>query len=118
MCLDQSQSIEKVQKTCLKVILGAQYENYTQALDDCGLQSLTERRENKCLQFGLKCLVHPVHHRMFPVNPQVESEPYDTWSREHFTVNNARTDSYRMSTIPYIQRKLNDYVRNQNNQHK
>ena len=27
----------------------------------------------------------------------------------------AKTDSYRMSAIPYTQRKLNDYVRKQNN---
>ena len=113
---DQSQNLEKVQKTCLKVILGSQYENYTLALDTCGLQLLSERREARCLKFGLKCLVHPVHHRMFPVNPQVLTDPYDTRSQEHFVVNKAKTDSYKLSAIPYIQRKLNDHVKNQKKQ--
>ena len=113
---DQSQNLEKVQKTCLKVILGSQYENYTIALDTCGLQLLSERREHRCLKFGLKCLLHPVHHRMFPVNSQVLSDPYDTRSREHFVVSKARTDSYKLSAIPYIQRKLNDHVKNQKKQ--
>ena len=61
--------IERVQKTCLKIILGAEYSNYGDALEYTGLERLSERRENRCLQFGLKCLLHPVHQRMFPVNP-------------------------------------------------
>ena len=101
LTVDQSHRIEKVQKTCLKIILGAQYESYKQALEHCGLQSVSERRENKCLQFGLKCLVHPVHKRMFPVNPQLNNKRYFTRNQEHFNVNMARTDSYKMSTIPY-----------------
>ena len=35
-------------------------------------------------------------------------------NKEQFQVNWARTDSYPMSTIPYIQRMLNDHVKNQN----
>jgi hypothetical protein len=105
---DQSQNLEKVQKTCLKVILGSQYENYSLALDTCGLQPLSERREARCLKFGLKCLV--------PVNPQVLSDPYDTRRYEHFLVNKARKDSHKLSAIPYIQRKLNDHVKNQKKQ--
>ena len=110
---DQAQSIERVQKTCLKVILGNAYKGYADALDYCGLQPLSERREARCLQFGLKCLLHPVHHRMFPVNPQLDNERNTTQSQEHFAVNWARTESYRMSAVPYIQRKLNEYVRTQ-----
>ena len=44
---EQSQNIEKVQKTCIKVILGLQYENYSKAMEVCGLQPLSERRESK-----------------------------------------------------------------------
>ena len=111
---EQTQDIERVQKTCLKIILGENYISYTNALEKCGLQSLSDRREARCLQFGLKCLVHPVHKRMFPVNPQLNSETHSTRKQEHFKVNMARTDSYRMSAIPYIQRKLNEHVKNQN----
>ena len=34
---DQAQSIERVQKTCLKVILGKEYKDYAYALEYCGL---------------------------------------------------------------------------------
>ena len=75
LTVDQSQRIERVQKTCLKIILGTEYNNYGDALECTGLEKLSDRRENRCLQFGLKCLLHPVHQRMFPVNPQLFDDP-------------------------------------------
>ena len=113
LTVDQSQDIEHVQKVCLKVIMGDQYIGYDNALENCGLQKLSVRREQKCLQFGLKSLLHPIHKSMFPVNPQILSQPYDTRNSEHFQVNRAKSESYRKSTIPYIQRMLNEHVRNQ-----
>ena len=109
---DQRKAIERVQKTCLKVILGQEYQDYSQALNYCGLISLEERREQRCLRFALKCLTHPVHNRMFPVNPQIYKE-IPTRNQEHFAVNMAKSESYRKSAIRYIQRKLNDYVEQQ-----
>ena len=110
---EQNQNLERVQKLCLKVILGEHYKDYSSALDTCGLDSLSDRREDKCLQYGLKSLLHPVHSRKFPVNPHIENNSHDIKNSENFKVNWAKTDSYRMSAIPYIQRKLNDYVRKQ-----
>ena len=104
--LEQSNKLEGVQKLCLKVILGSEYENYEQALKD--------KREQKCLNFGLKSLLHPVHSQMFPVNPQVFSKPsHERTNKEHFIVNWAKSESYKTSAIPYIQRMLNEYVSGQ-----
>ena len=111
---EQSNNIEGVQKLCLKVILGSKYENYEQALNVSNLDSLRDRREQKCLNFGLKSLLHPVHSQMFPVNPQVHSKPsHERTNKEHFIVNWAKTESYRTSAVPYIQRMLNEYVTGQ-----
>ena len=52
---------------------------------------------------------------MFPVNPQVYSNPDNRGNKEHFVVNWAKSESYRQSAIPYIQRKLNDYVNDSKN---
>ena len=112
LTIEQSQAIERVQKTCLKIILGSEYTSYTDALEYTGLELLSTRRETRCLQFGLKCLVHPLHHRMFPANPQLDNNSRIR-QQEHFVVNKARTESYRMSAIPYIQRKLNEYAKSQ-----
>jgi hypothetical protein len=113
LTVQQSDNIERVQKLCLKVILGSDYESYDQSLVVCGLEKLNIRRESRCLKFGLKSLLHPKHCNLFPVNPHVLKNTPPAANKEHFQVNWARTDSYRMSTIPYIQRKLNDHVKNQ-----
>ena len=109
----QCSDIENVQKLCMKIILGADYSTYEQALQTCHLETLSTRRESRCMKFGLRCLLHPVHSKIFPVNPHVLSSPYDSPNMEHFTVNWARTESYRMSTVPYVQRMLNQYVKDQ-----
>ena len=114
LTVEQSNNIESVQKLCLKVILGPEYDGYEKAMSNCDLVSLSERREQKCLQFGLKSLLHPVHSSMFPVNPKIGNQSSaNTRNNEHFSVNWAKSESYRKSAIPYIQRLLNDYVRNQ-----
>ena len=95
LTVQQSHNIERVQKLCLKVILGSDYESYDQSLVVCGLEKLSIRRDSRCLKFGLKSLLHTQHCNLFPVNPHVlKSTPN-------------RTGSYRMSSLPYIQRMLN-----------
>ena len=110
---DQSHNLERVQKLCLRIILGEDYCGFDSALDSCGLEKLSVRREAKCLKFGLKSLLHPTHSSMFPVNPQVLTNPDNARSSEHFLVNFSRTESYGDSTIPYIQKMLNKLVQNQ-----
>ena len=114
-CRKSTEPEPNVQKVCLKVIMGEEYEGYSSALKKCGLKTLSTRREDRCLQYGLKSLLHPVHSKQFPVNPHILNNIHDTRNSEHFRVNWAKSDSYRMSAIPYIQRQLNDYVRKQKN---
>ena len=112
LTLEQSNDIERVQKLSLKIIMGADYKDYEHALEISGLDKLSERREARCLKFGLKSLLHPNHHKLFPVNPHVLSN-ISLPNKEHFHVNWARTESYRISAVPHIQRILNTYVKNQ-----
>ena len=112
---DQSSNLEKVQKVSLKIILGEDYTTYNSALKNCGLEDLKSRREKRCLDFALKCLVHPRHAHMFPLNPNTIKS---TRWKEHFAVNKARTSLYKDSTIPYLQRKLNYHVHQHNIQRK
>ena len=42
---DQSNNLERVQKLCLKIILGDCYDGYDNALEACGLENLSKRRE-------------------------------------------------------------------------
>ena len=69
LTLQQSEKIEKIQKTCLKVILGEMYVSYEAALEMCGLDRLSDRREQRCLDFSLKSIKHARNRRLFPHNP-------------------------------------------------
>ena len=113
LTLEQSQEIENVQKICLKVIMGEEYSNYERGLIHCNLEKLSKRREVRCLKFGMQTLLNTTYSDMFPVNPHILSPTHDTRNREHFKVNKANSESYSKSTIPYIQRMLNEYVKSQ-----
>ena len=108
LTVHQSIDLERIQKTCLKVILGESYVSYEAALEMTGLTSLSDRREKRCLDFSLKCLKHPRNSRLFPLNPYYLSQNHEERNREKFTVNFASTESYKQSTIPYCQRLLNE----------
>ena len=101
----QSYDIERVQRTALKVILGPSYTDYASALKQTGLDTLFDRREKRCLTFGLKCLKHPKHKQMFPLSETPED--VNLRVRNKFKVNFARTGTYQKSAIPYIQNMLN-----------
>ena len=107
LTLAQSESIERVQKTSLRIILGNEYENYQQALEHCCLEKLKSRRETLCLRFGKKCVKSAKHQHLFPLNPPVE---VNLRRRELYQVNRTRTERYRSSTLPYIQSLLNSTV--------
>ena len=106
--MEQTNDIERIQKTCLKVILGANYIDYLAALEMTGLDTLFQRREQRCLNFALKCLKDPVNRKLFPVYTNLHNEQ-QIRNRETITVNFCRTEAYRDSAIPYCTRKLNKY---------
>ena len=97
--------IERIQKICLKVILGEDYTDYTAALELTSLKTLYQRREDRCLKFAKKCLKHPLNNRLFPLN--TNKHDLHAHSKEKFVVNFARGEDLKKSTIPYIQRRLN-----------
>ena len=105
LTVELARRLEMVQKTCLRVILGEEYDSYEDALDSCNLKTLFERRQARCLTFARRCLKHPVHTRMFPLNLSNQGNKYK--SREKFVVNFAKTKTYMKSAVPYLQRMLN-----------
>ena len=109
LTVEQSKTLETVQKVCLKVILGQEYDGYDNALKLTGVKTLHQRREDRCLSFSIKSLKHPVHKRLFPVNPRFRENSDYLREREPFVVNFANTSSYKNSTIPYCQNLLNTH---------
>ena len=95
----QSEKLESIQRTCLRVILAENYVSYDAALEMCSLRTLKNRCENRQLSFALKCLRIDFNSDMFPPNSPTK--------KEKFRVNFARTEAYRKSTVIQSQHALN-----------
>ena len=83
-----------------KQILGTDYTYYESSLEKCSLDTLFNRRENRCLTFGLRSIKHPKHSSMFPLN-DTQVNLHDIRSINKLKVNFARTSTYQKSSIPY-----------------
>ena len=101
--------LERVQKSALKIILGQKYTNYENSLSKLDILSLSERREQLCLQFALKCTKNPKTKHMFPEN--FKRHEMKTRNREKYLVQHAHTGRLRNSSIIYMQHQLNDHAK-------
>ena len=52
---EQSKKLESIQKRACRIILGAKYNSYTEALDLNGLQTPSNRRIQLCTKFAVDC---------------------------------------------------------------
>ena len=102
--------LERVQKSAIKVILQDKFKGYKQGLAQLGLEDLSSRRKNLCLDFARKCVKNPKLTHMFPKNPK--SHIMNTRKNEIFEVHHANTGRYQDSAIIYMQKLLNEDEQN------
>ena len=57
-----------------KIILGSDYSGYDNSLKKCCLETLSARREARCLNFAVKRLIRPIHGQLFTFNHHVLSQ--------------------------------------------
>ena len=68
------------------------------------IQDLKTRREDLCKKFAKSCLSNKKTLKMFPKRGNLRS----LRKNESFHVNYARTERYKNTSIPYMQRQLNN----------
>ena len=100
----QSDSIERVQKTALRVILGDKYLCYDAACSLMSTETLKLRRDALCLNFAKKTASKSRHKDLFspilqPVGTRQEVKKFWEHSCHH--------DRFSMSPLPYLTRLLN-----------
>ena len=96
--------IERGQKSFLHIVLGQQYGNYQEALDQIDLESLETRRLSICEKFAKKSLKHPKHKSWFVVN----NRGADTRSmKPDLKPPLCRLNRFKTSPIPYLTSLLN-----------
>ena len=98
--------IERIQKSAVKVILKDRYVNYKKALSDLNLEPLSKRREKLCLKFAKKSLKLQNFKQMFPLSKKLHCMKQRKGRK--YVQNYANTERYRKSSIPYMQRLLNE----------
>ena len=100
---EDSASIERIQKVALRMILKEDYSDYPSALEVTGLETLRQRRTQLSLNFAKKCLKSDRMSDLFPLNVKtVNTRPH-----EKYYVTPAKTERLAKSTVPYLQRLLN-----------
>ena len=88
----------------MKVILQDRYLDYDNALSELGLSMLTNRREDICLSFAKSCLQNKRTLSWFPMKTEHD---HNIRINEKYEVEYANTERFRMSSLPYLQRLLN-----------
>jgi hypothetical protein len=78
------------------------------------MQSLAERRKRLCIEFALRTRKNGKMKHMFPLNNNKTN--VNTRKPEKYQVQNARTNRNIKSTIPYMQRLLNENHRKKKNE--
>ena len=88
------------------MILGGDYQNYEDALRLTKMESLEERRGLISLKFAKNCLKNENFSKLFPLNNQRHA--MQVRNPLKYQVNKANTERYKNSSIPYMQRLLNN----------
>ena len=99
-------NLERVQKNALRNTLKDKYENYENARKILKIETLYERRETLLKNFGKKCLKLEQTRELFPLNEI--NHTMQTRNKEKYKIVHANTDRLKNSTVPYIQRMLNN----------
>ena len=102
---ENSSDLERVQKSALKIMLGSKYIGYQQSLAKLGIEKLSERREQLCLNFAKKCLRNQKTAQMFPEN--LKTHHMKTRIPDRYKVFHAKTERFKNSAIIYMQNLLN-----------
>ena len=96
-------SIERVQKNTMKLLLGNSYRSYDQALSFMDLETLEHRRKNICLKFAKKCVTNNRFKHWFPKRPS-----NSTRSTDIYIAPSGQTKRYLTSSIPHLINILNE----------
>ena len=98
-----TEDLERVQKSAFKIILKNKYESYEKALVTLDLQNLSERRQMLCKDFALKAAKN--YSIDFPMN--TKSHAMNTRNQNIYKESHCNTERLLKSAIPQMQRLLN-----------
>ena len=102
---EESEDIERIQKNACKLILGDDYLSYEQSLSILKLDTLKERRKKLAMRFGESCLKLDDFKKHFEKSHESQ---YNFRRPEKYNVDFASGERFQRSTIPTLQRMMNE----------
>ena len=103
---ENTDDLERIQKSALKVILGEKYLGYKKSLQKLDLETLYDRREQLCLNFAKSCIKNPKFNDMFPKN--IKKHSMELRNPEVYNVDHANNERYKKSAMVYMKNLLNE----------
>ena len=94
-------NIERIQKTAAAIILGPQYSDYDEALEELELETLDERRVSLSLKFAKNMRKNNRFSFLFPEGVSTRS------GKTFIAVPECNTKRYTTSSVPYLINLLN-----------
>ena len=88
---ENEEDLERVQKSAVRIILGKDIKDYSDALAEANLDSLKDRREELCYKFAKKCIKSEKSKDMFP--KREKEHEMKTKEEEKSIVQDANTES-------------------------
>ena len=107
----ERKQIERVQKAACSIILGRNYNRYSEALSILGLETLSSRRKKLSLNFAKKALRHPRFSTWFQYNT---SKNYPIRRQNKLVPVTSRTKDFKSSPLPSLTELLNDFFQSKN----
>lgn len=101
------QDLERIQKSAVRIILKRNYDNYEKELLKLDLECLNNRRDALNLSFIQKSIKNGTLTDLFPLNNKIHT--MNTRNSEKYLVSHCNTERLKKSTIPHMQKILNEY---------
>ena len=102
---ENEEDLERTQKSFARLVLGDKYSNYESALIRLDLEDLVSRRRTLMIKFAKTGIENRKLHELFPLRKT--SHDMDLRYQDKYQTALARTQQFRKSSIPFMQRQLN-----------
>ena len=102
---EDSDSLERVQKSAVKTILNNSKIDYLKALSILDLEKLSDRRADLCEKFANKCLTNTKTKDWFKKKKKIHE--METRTQQRFEETLAKTERLKKSAIPMMEKTLN-----------
>ena len=103
---ENSDDLERTQKSFVKMVLREKYSNYENSLMNLNLEALSQRRQSLSLKFAKSGMKYDKLNDLLPLNEKVHG--MKTRECEKYKTNHANTERLKTGSVITMQKYLNE----------